>query len=108
MYRTPRQTSLEFQNFLLNFENVLKFVHNLNHFICLVIGDFNAKSHSWLADDVTSVEGTEIDGLTSAFGFFQIISEPTHILPNSSTCIDLLFVNQPDLIVNSAVRLSMV
>ena len=107
LYRSPSQTPFEFQNFLLNFENVLEFVRNINPLLCVVIGDFNAKSHSWYANDVTSIEGTEIEGLTSAFGFFQLISEPTHILPNSSTCIDLLFANQPNLIVNSGVHPSL-
>ena len=41
--------------------------------------------------------------MTSSYGFTQIISEATHILPNSSSCIDLLFTNQPNMITNSGV-----
>ena len=32
-----------------------------------------------------------------------IISDPTHILPNSSSCIDLIFTNQPNLVTESGV-----
>ena len=33
-------------------------------------------------------------------GLQQLIDEPTHICKNSSSCIDLIFTNQPNLIVN--------
>ena len=41
--------------------------------------------------------------MTSSYGLTQIISEATHILPNSSSCIDLLFTNQPNMITSSGV-----
>ena len=34
----------------------------------------------------------------------QVITEPTHILENSSSCIDLIFSNQPNLIMDSGVH----
>ena len=48
----------------------------------VVLGDFNAKSNSWYANDKTNIEGSKIDILTDSFGFNQIIKEPTHILNN--------------------------
>ena len=33
----------------------------------------------------------------------QFISEPTHILQQSSSCIDLIFTNQPNIVMNSGV-----
>ena len=33
-------------------------------------------------------EGNQIDALTSSYGLSQLTREPTHILPNSSSCID--------------------
>ena len=33
----------------------------------------------------------------------QLISSPTHLLPNSSSCINLIFTDQPDLVVDSGV-----
>ena len=41
-----------------------------------------------------------------SYGFKQLISEPTHLLPRSSSCIDLIFTNQPNMIINSGVFLS--
>ena len=40
-------------------------------------------------------------------GLSQIISDPTHILPNSSSCIDLIFTNQPNLVTESGVHPSL-
>ena len=45
--------------------------------------------------------------LTSSNGFSQLINEPTHIQINSSSCIDLIFTNQPNLSVNSGVHSSL-
>ena len=63
-----------------------------------MIGDFNAKSKQWCKIDKTSFNGSQIQLLTSKFGLSQIITEPTHILENSRTCIDLLFTSQPNMV----------
>ena len=59
-----------------------------------MIGDFNAKSKDWCSIDVTSFESSELDFLTSQFELSQIIKEPTHILDNSRSCIDVIFTSQ--------------
>ena len=41
-------------------------------------------------------EGTKTDALTSYHGLHQLISQPTHILANSSSCIELIFTDQPN------------
>ena len=46
---------------------------------------------------------TKLLSLTSFNGFQQIINEPTHIQRQSSSCIDLIFTDQPNLSVNSAI-----
>ena len=40
-------------------------------------------------------------------GFHQIISEPTHIQRNNSSCIDLTFTDQPSLVTNNGVHASL-
>ena len=44
-----------------------------------------------------------IENLTSSYGFKQLISEPTHLLPMSSSFIDLILTNQPNMVMNSGV-----
>ena len=37
----------------------------------------------------------------------QVITEPTHISENSDSCIDLIFTNQPNIVMDSGVHLSL-
>ena len=37
----------------------------------------------------------------------QLISDPTHLLPNLSSCIDFIFTNQPNLVVDNGVHPSL-
>ena len=55
----------------------------------------------------TTEEGTMLENLTSLFGMKQLISDPTHILQHSSSCIDLIFVNQPNLVIDSGIHRSL-
>ena len=67
----------------------------------LVTGDFNVRSSSWWSDDIDTIEGTRLESITSYYGLYQIIKEPTRILLSSASCIDLIFTNQPNLVINS-------
>ena len=37
----------------------------------------------------------------------QLMSAPTHILQHSSSCIDLIFINQPNLVIDSGIHPSL-
>ena len=76
------------------------------HFVIL-LGDFNSKSKSWSVNDTISEEGTILENLTSLYGVKQLISDPTHILQHLSSCIDLIFANQPNLVVDSGIHPSL-
>ena len=70
----------------------------------LITGDFNVRSTNWWKNDLSTSEDTQVDSLTTSYGLSQIISDPTHILPNSSSRIDLIFTNQPNLVTESGVH----
>ena len=61
----------------------------------------------WWKNDLTTSEGNQVDAVTSSYGLSQLICEPTHILLNSSSCIDLIFINQNKLIMDSRVHASL-
>ena len=92
LYRSPSHSYDDFEIFLKEFEK--------RDFV-IINGDFNAKSTTCWSGDTNNVEGTNIEALTSYHGFVQVINEPTHILPNSSSCIDLIFADNPRLIAES-------
>ena len=56
---------------------------------------------------MTTTEGTKIDSVTTSYGFSQNIFNPSHILPHSYSGIDLIFTNQPNLVIGSEVHPSL-
>ena len=99
-YRSPSQHNIEFENFLSDFDELLSKTASSNSLLTIILGDFNARSSIWWKEDKTTKESTHLEALTSLHNFDQLVSEPTHILSNSSSCIDLVFTNQPNLSVN--------
>ena len=73
-----------------------------NPFLVIAVGDFNMQSQ-----DKTNFEGDAIENLTSQFVLYQVIKEPAHILDTSSSCINLIFTSQPNLITESGVHSSL-
>ena len=49
----------------------------------------------------------KFDGITSTFRLQQIINEPTNIIGDFSSCVDLIFTSQPDLVMESGVHSSL-
>ena len=61
----------------------------------LIWNTLQTKAHSYWA------------GTTSQFSLIQVIKEPTHILSNSASCIDLIFTSQPNVVMHSGVQPSL-
>ena len=68
-----------------------------------ITGDFNASCNRCWVNDSNNTEEVSIDNLTSSYGLKQLIAKPTHILPTSSSCTDLLFTNQSNMVIDSGV-----
>ena len=97
LYRPPSQSQDDFATFSYNFKMTLDLVSKKNPFLFVVLGDFNAKLRQWYDKDSSPSEEISTENNTSQFRLHQIINEPTHILENSSSCIDLIFTSQPNL-----------
>ena len=82
LYRSPSQTSNEFEDFCTNFK---LFLSNIN--------DHNPVWH-------------EINFLTSSTGYSQLIDQDTSTTKESLPCIDLVFTSNPSFISASGVELS--
>ena len=83
-----------------NFE-VLSDTTSGNSLFTIHLGDFNVRSSVWWTREKTIMKGTELESLTTVHGFHQLLSQPTHLLPQTSSCIDLILNDQPNLIVDS-------
>ena len=69
----------------------------------ILTDDFNAWSFYWRIKRINTTKGSKLLSDTSWNDFSQLINEPTHIQINNSSCIDLIFTDQPMLSVNSGV-----
>ena len=111
LYRSPAfdHNSPNFKAFLSNFSNLYAKIKAESSFAAFFTGDFNAHSkYWWWPDGDTTTECSEIEFLSSSLGLSQVISEPTNFEPNKNpSCIDLVFTDQPNLILDSGTRASL-
>ena len=107
LYRSPSQTADNFDSFLDNLKLNLDAMTDNNLFLVVAIGDFNARWSSWCINDKSNYQGTKIDCLATAYALKQVINEPTHLLKNSSSCIDLIFTSQPNLVMDAGIHPSL-
>ena len=107
IYCSPSQTNDEFDTFLSNLQLLLNDINYQKPSLSVVAGDFNSRCSSWWSNDINTTEGLKLFSSTSSNGFSQLIHDPTHIQANSSSCIDLVFTDQPNLSVNSGVHASL-
>ena len=108
VYRSPSQTEDETNNFLSKFDQMCCSIARESPVCSIAIGDFNAKSTNWWTEGTNNQCGLELQNIMTMLGYSQIINEPTNFEPNkSSTCIDLIFTNQTNLVVESGTHPSL-
>ena len=73
----------------------------------VALSNFNTKSITWFKNDKTLYKGSKLYILTSIHGLHQLINELIHFLCSSSSCIDLVFTSQPNLVLESGVQPSL-
>ena len=107
LHKSPSQTKDKFENVIKNLEQNWKHIANKSPFLIVVLDDFNARMQGLYQNDITTSEGCKINISTSQFGLSQIIKQPTHILNNLTSCMDLIFTSQPYLVMHSGVHPSL-
>ena len=108
LYRSPSQTEDETEQFLLGFEQMCSSIALESPFCSIIIGDLNAKCTNWWTQGTNNTCGLQLYDLTTILGYSQLINEPTNLEPSKNpTCIDLIFTNQPNLVVESGVHPSL-
>lgn len=102
-YRSPSQDSEHFEFFKQKWEESILNINRFSPTVSVFLGDFNARNSDWWKDDTTNPQGIDLADLANQHNLSQIIDEPTHILPNSSSCIDLIFVSSKNFVSKSGV-----
>ena len=104
LYPSPSQSHDVFEIFVDNLKLTLDRLAIEKPYLKAIIGEFTVKSSSWYKHDETKSEGFKIEAVTFKFGLQQLIQESIHILSNSSFCIDLIFMSQPNLVMKSVIH----
>ena len=92
--------------FLSRLEDLLSNILCSKFQFTVILGDLNTRSPEWWSEDFAALRGTQIDSLTITHGFKQLISDPTHILPQSSSCFYLIFTDQTNYVIDMKVYMS--
>ena len=103
MYCLPSQSIVQFSLFRQRWEETIININHCSPTIAIYIGDFNARNSEWWNGDSTNLQGTELAELAAQYSLNQIIDGPTHILPNSASCIDLIFTTETNFVTDSGV-----
>ena len=82
----------------------MKAILNQKDAISIKMGDFDVRSSNWCKYGISNNERVHIYSVTSTHGLEKLIYEPNHIRSNSSSCIDLIIKNQPNLMVDSVIH----
>lgn len=64
-------------------------------------------SSNWCWNDKITTESKGIANISGHFGLHEVINEPAYMLESSSSCINLLFSSQINLITESGVHPSL-
>ena len=88
---------------MLTLQKLLDDRSSLNLHFVLITGDFNARY--WSTNDTPTTEGVYLDTLMTLYSIKKLITKPTHVLEHSSSGIDLIFTNQPNLVRESEIHL---
>ena len=90
-----KHSSIEFNNFISNFNALHTKIQAENPYASFYTGDFNGHSQFWWPDGGNTSEGKEIEEMFSFLNMTQVISEPTNFTPGRKpSCIDLIVTDQ--------------
>lgn len=62
------------------------------------MGDMNCRNTLFWGPDTTNTEGRALKAQFDSHDYDQLIHEPTRVVNNCQSCIDLLFINNPSII----------
>ena len=84
-------------------ESVFDEIENIQPKCTIFVGDFNAKNIHWGFTDRNNALGSRLYDFTIRRGLKQMIKEPTRIINNQESLLDLIFTDSPDLITDFGV-----
>ena len=107
IYRSPNQSSEEFDLFQGNLQNIIDNIKELRPHCVILTGDFNCRSNQGWPGDKNLPEGIALDDLYESYNMTQLIDQPTNIEPRGISCVDLIVTDQPNLFIDCGIHSSL-
>ena len=90
-YRAPHHDSVDFCSSISDI-----ITNNVNSYDDMIfLGDMNGRNTLFWGDDITNTDGRILQAFFHQYDFGNMIHEPTRIVENHMSCIDLIFTNSP-------------
>ena len=107
IYRSPNQSSQEFLQVEILFSQHLMILLWKNLSFPMILSNFKASSTCWWSLNKQNRERDSLFSIRSTHGYTQMINFATHFIGNSSSCVDLIFTQQPNQVTSSGVHASL-
>ena len=107
VYRPHHMSADDFEMFIQRIELLTDYMRDEKPHCIIFAGDFNSRCKQRWPEDNEDHQGIALDEFIESNALFQLIDQPTHILENSKSCIDLIITNQPSLFVEFGVHPSL-
>ena len=88
----------ELETLVKNLQLILELIFTKSLYLTVVITEFNVKSQNCYRGNKTTASGNKIEIMASHYGLTQIINEPTNILEDDSSCVDLILTFRPNMV----------
>ena len=98
VYRPHHMSADDFEMFVQRIELLTDYMRDEKPHCIIFAGDFNSRCKQWWPEDNEDHQGIALDEFIESNALFQLIDQPTHILENSKSCIDLIIINQPSFV----------
>jgi hypothetical protein len=82
-------------------------IHAENPYCIIGTGDYNAHHKDWYHKDTTNEAGITLKEILDKHSLHQLVTEPTYIVSNACTCVDLVYTDQPNLITQNSINPSL-
>ena len=101
--RSPSQNCDQFSDFCKDFSILLNNINDHIPSCSVIVDDFNAKCSKWYPLDKNNAAGETRQTYTTTAGYSQLIDQRTHCVNGSSSCIDLIFTSNTNLVTDFGV-----
>jgi len=103
-YRKFGQTITESETYLEKLNEIMEQIRLETPYCTFLLGDVNGHNKKWYQGDKSDKIGQSIQEIFDNFGFTQMVNQPTYLINNCKTLVDIFATNQPNLVTSNEIH----